>query len=114
MDPLLLLQMKKTKKSVLLCEIVISMVSINAFPFWTRLRYWSIFTTVNMFTRFHLRKHEVLVLHEGSNIEITRDVIQCLRHGAWLNDEVISLFFCALLTYDFVDILWHIRISEWF
>ncbi|CAA6663443.1 unnamed protein product [Spirodela intermedia] len=43
--------------------------------------------------KFHLRKHEILVLHEGSNIEITRDVIQCLRHGAWLNDEVINLYF---------------------
>ena len=39
--------------------------------------------------RFRLPKHEVLVLHEASNIEITRDIIQCLRHGAWLNDEVI-------------------------
>ncbi|CAA6669099.1 unnamed protein product [Spirodela intermedia] len=40
-------------------------------------------------------KREVLVLHESSNIEITREVIQCLRQGAWLNDEVITL----ILTY---------------
>ncbi|CAA7406048.1 unnamed protein product [Spirodela intermedia] len=38
-------------------------------------------------------KREVLVLHESSNIEITREVIQCLRQGAWLNDEVINLYF---------------------
>ncbi|MQL94373.1 hypothetical protein Taro_027028 [Colocasia esculenta] len=43
--------------------------------------------------KFHLRSHEVLVLHESSNIEITREVIQCLRPGAWLNDEVINLYF---------------------
>ncbi|XP_078446748.1 cysteine proteinases superfamily protein isoform X1 [Wolffia australiana] len=43
--------------------------------------------------KFHLPKHEVLVIHEGSNIEITRDILQCLRHGAWLNDEVINLYF---------------------
>uniref|UniRef100_A0A1D1YMT3 Ubiquitin-like-specific protease ESD4 n=1 Tax=Anthurium amnicola TaxID=1678845 RepID=A0A1D1YMT3_9ARAE len=43
--------------------------------------------------RFCLRKHEVLALHEHSNIVITREVIQCLRPGAWLNDEVINLYF---------------------
>ncbi|XP_078169066.1 ubiquitin-like-specific protease ESD4 [Carex rostrata] len=35
---------------------------------------------------------EVLVAHEASNIEITREKMQCLRYGAWLNDEVINLY----------------------
>ncbi|MQM12825.1 hypothetical protein Taro_045744 [Colocasia esculenta] len=39
-----------------------------------------------------LRSHkdEVLVLHESSNIEITRGVIQCLGQRSWLNDELTS------------------------
>ncbi|KAJ6808746.1 putative ubiquitin-like-specific protease 1B isoform X1 [Iris pallida] len=36
--------------------------------------------------------HELLVTHEASNIEITREVIRCLDCGAWLNDEVINLY----------------------
>ncbi|XP_026655903.2 ubiquitin-like-specific protease ESD4 isoform X2 [Phoenix dactylifera] len=35
---------------------------------------------------------EVLVIHEPSNIEITREILQCLSCGAWLNDEVINLY----------------------
>ncbi|KAL9260270.1 Ubiquitin-like-specific protease ESD4-like protein [Drosera capensis] len=35
---------------------------------------------------------KVLVTHEGSNIQITGELIQCLRPGAWLNDEVINLY----------------------
>lgn len=35
---------------------------------------------------------EVLVVHEPSNIGITREVLQCLKCGAWLNDEVINLY----------------------
>lgn len=31
----------------------------------------------------------MLVTHENSNIEITGEILQCLRPGAWLNDEVI-------------------------
>ncbi|URE41412.1 protease [Musa troglodytarum] len=34
--------------------------------------------------------HEVLVVHEPSNIEITREVLQCLSRNAWLNDELTS------------------------
>ncbi|KAH9318397.1 hypothetical protein KI387_020166, partial [Taxus chinensis] len=37
--------------------------------------------------------HEVLVMHESSNIEITGRILQCLMPGAWLNDEVINLYF---------------------
>ncbi|XP_008801096.1 ubiquitin-like-specific protease ESD4 [Phoenix dactylifera] len=36
--------------------------------------------------------HEVLVTHGASNIEITREVLQCLSSGAWLNDEVINVY----------------------
>lgn len=35
---------------------------------------------------------EILVVHEPSNIRITRKVLQCLRPRAWLNDEVINLY----------------------
>ncbi|XP_020082555.1 ubiquitin-like-specific protease ESD4 [Ananas comosus] len=35
---------------------------------------------------------EELVTHESSNIVITREILQCLRYGAWLNDEVINLY----------------------
>ncbi|KAF8721071.1 hypothetical protein HU200_023486 [Digitaria exilis] len=35
---------------------------------------------------------KVLVLHEPSNIEITKEKFQCLRPRCWLNDEVINLY----------------------
>ncbi|XP_072985264.1 uncharacterized protein [Typha latifolia] len=38
----------------------------------------------------------VLVMHEESNIEITRKIFQCLRVGGWLNDEVINLYLALL------------------
>uniref|UniRef100_A0ACD5WY53 Uncharacterized protein n=1 Tax=Avena sativa TaxID=4498 RepID=A0ACD5WY53_AVESA len=34
----------------------------------------------------------VLVLHELSNIEVSREKIRCLRPHGWLNDEVINLY----------------------
>jgi Ulp1 family protease len=34
-------------------------------------------------------RRKVLATHKNSNIEITGDILQCLRPGAWLNDEVI-------------------------
>ncbi|KAL5996132.1 hypothetical protein ACLOJK_026205 [Asimina triloba] len=37
-------------------------------------------------------QRELLVTHESSNIEITREILQCLGPGAWLNDEVINLY----------------------
>ncbi|XP_031497842.1 ubiquitin-like-specific protease 1A [Nymphaea colorata] len=37
-------------------------------------------------------RRECLVFHERSNIEITRNILQCLLPGAWLNDEVINLY----------------------
>ncbi|WOH15916.1 hypothetical protein DCAR_0935463 [Daucus carota subsp. sativus] len=36
---------------------------------------------------------KILVTHENSNIEITGELLRCLRPGAWLNDEVINLYF---------------------
>ncbi|XP_051213737.1 putative ubiquitin-like-specific protease 1B [Lolium perenne] len=36
--------------------------------------------------------NQVLVLHESSNIEISKEKIRCLRPHGWLNDEVINLF----------------------
>ncbi|GJN31456.1 hypothetical protein PR202_gb19856 [Eleusine coracana subsp. coracana] len=36
--------------------------------------------------------NKVLVLHESSNIEISKEKFRCLRPGGWLNDEVINLY----------------------
>ncbi|GFZ13994.1 cysteine proteinases superfamily protein [Actinidia rufa] len=38
----------------------------------------------------NLNRRKVLVTHENSNIEITGEVLQCLRPGKWLNDELFS------------------------
>lgn len=38
------------------------------------------------------KRRKLLVTHTDSNIEITGEVLQCLRPGAWLNDEVINLY----------------------
>lgn len=37
-------------------------------------------------------RHQVLVRHEPSNIDLSRAALQCLKPGAWLNDEVINLY----------------------
>ncbi|XP_076891484.1 ubiquitin-like-specific protease ESD4 [Bidens hawaiensis] len=37
-------------------------------------------------------RRKVLVTHDNSNITITGEVLQCLRPGAWLNDEVINVY----------------------
>ncbi|PKI65095.1 ubiquitin-like-specific protease ESD4 [Punica granatum] len=37
-------------------------------------------------------RRNVLVTHQNSGIEITGEVLQCLRPRAWLNDEVINLY----------------------
>ncbi|KAG0495718.1 hypothetical protein HPP92_000409 [Vanilla planifolia] len=41
--------------------------------------------------------YEILVIHEPSHITITRKVLQCLRPGCWLNDEVINLYLELLM-----------------
>ncbi|RLN41377.1 putative ubiquitin-like-specific protease 1B [Panicum miliaceum] len=43
---------------------------------------------------FHARgpSSKVLVLHEWSNIEVSKEKFQCLRPCRWLNDEVINLY----------------------
>ncbi|CAI9118818.1 OLC1v1020441C2 [Oldenlandia corymbosa var. corymbosa] len=38
-------------------------------------------------------RRKQLATHESSNITITGEILQCLRPGAWLNDEVINLYF---------------------
>ncbi|KAF5941585.1 hypothetical protein HYC85_019227 [Camellia sinensis] len=37
-------------------------------------------------------RRKVLVTHENSNIQISGELLQCLRPGAWLNDEVINVY----------------------
>lgn len=41
---------------------------------------------------FNTNRRKVLVAHDNSNIEITGEVLLCLRPGAWLNDEVINVY----------------------
>ncbi|KAK7289935.1 hypothetical protein RIF29_03985 [Crotalaria pallida] len=41
---------------------------------------------------FCANRRKILVTHESSNIEISAEKFQCLRQGAWLNDEVINLY----------------------
>lgn len=40
----------------------------------------------------NVNRRKILVKHENSNIDITGEILQCLRPGAWLNDEVINLY----------------------
>ncbi|XP_022723180.1 ubiquitin-like-specific protease ESD4 isoform X2 [Durio zibethinus] len=35
---------------------------------------------------------KILVSHENSSIDIRGEILQCLKPGAWLNDEVINLY----------------------
>ncbi|KAL2459653.1 Ubiquitin-like-specific protease ESD4 [Forsythia ovata] len=37
-------------------------------------------------------RRRILVSHKNSNIDITGEILQCLKPGAWLNDEVINLY----------------------
>ncbi|XP_004296843.1 PREDICTED: ubiquitin-like-specific protease ESD4 [Fragaria vesca subsp. vesca] len=37
-------------------------------------------------------RRKILVTHENSNIQITGELLQCLRPCAWLNDEVINVY----------------------
>ncbi|KAG4160860.1 hypothetical protein ERO13_D01G023484v2 [Gossypium hirsutum] len=37
-------------------------------------------------------KKKILVSHENSSIDIRGEVLQCLKPGSWLNDEVINLY----------------------
>ncbi|XP_057547731.1 ubiquitin-like-specific protease ESD4 isoform X3 [Amaranthus tricolor] len=40
----------------------------------------------------HSNRSKILVNHENSNIDITGEILQCLRPGEWLNDEVINVY----------------------
>ncbi|GLT79394.1 hypothetical protein SLA2020_508850 [Shorea laevis] len=41
---------------------------------------------------FSANPRKVLVSHQNSNIDITVRILQCLKPGAWLNDEVINVY----------------------
>ncbi|KAK3189616.1 hypothetical protein Dsin_029177 [Dipteronia sinensis] len=41
---------------------------------------------------FATANRKVLVTHSGTAIDITGQILQCLRPGAWLNDEVINVY----------------------
>ncbi|KAJ0035920.1 hypothetical protein Pint_24517 [Pistacia integerrima] len=38
------------------------------------------------------RRRQVLISDSGTDIDITGQILQCLRPGAWLNDEVINVY----------------------
>ncbi|PRQ39195.1 putative Ulp1 peptidase [Rosa chinensis] len=40
----------------------------------------------------YANRRKVLVTHENSNIQITGELLQCLKPCAWLNDEVINVY----------------------
>ncbi|CAN4104723.1 unnamed protein product [Withania somnifera] len=40
----------------------------------------------------NFNRRRVLVTHKSSNIDITGEILQCLRPGQWLNDEVINVY----------------------
>ncbi|KAL1807365.1 hypothetical protein ACET3Z_024355 [Daucus carota] len=42
------------------------------------------------------KRRRLLVTHQESNIEITGELLQCLKPCAWLNDEVINLYLVLL------------------
>lgn len=44
---------------------------------------------------FGICRRKVLVTHANSGIDISGELLQCLRPGAWLNDEVIISVFLA-------------------
>lgn len=52
---------------------------------YVNMLYWQ---AKGVWLKSALIRDEVLVFHRRSNIEVTRAVIQCLRPGSWLNDEV--------------------------
>lgn len=51
---------------------------------------------VSILALLNLYRRKIVASHERSNIDITGEKLQCLRSGAWLNDEVI---FCLYLQY---------------
>lgn len=70
-------------------------LSSNVYPsklsFLVVICFWIIFlysNTKSSSGMYSVNRHELLILHEETNIEVTRAIIQCLVPGAWLNDEV--------------------------
>ncbi|CAA7017114.1 unnamed protein product [Microthlaspi erraticum] len=45
---------------------------------------------------FSANTRNILVTHVSSNIDITGEILRCLKPGQWLNDEVINLYLVLL------------------
>uniref|UniRef100_A0A1J3I0U5 Ubiquitin-like-specific protease 1A n=1 Tax=Noccaea caerulescens TaxID=107243 RepID=A0A1J3I0U5_NOCCA len=45
---------------------------------------------------FSANTQNILVTHVNSNIDITGEILRCLKPGQWLNDEVINLYLVLL------------------
>jgi len=41
--------------------------------------------------------NEIIVMHEPSNTEITKEKLECLRPRGWLNDEVNNYTECLFI-----------------
>lgn len=85
----------------------------NRYLLWIRNSMKSLLCCVEIYlfslneVLFGFCSREVLVAHEASNIEITRELLQCLSCNGWLNDEVI-----INLSYIFIHILFLLNIQE--
>jgi len=79
-----LLQRKKRLRFLGLYQTQIGIVYISDALLLTR---GVVVGVIDIFSSYICRR--VLARHDNSNIEITGAVLQCLRPGAWLNDEVI-------------------------
>lgn len=49
------------------------------------------FFLISISSLLKICRRKVLIAHENSCIDITGEILQCLKPGAWLNDEVIFL-----------------------
>jgi len=50
---------------------------------------------------------QVLVTHPKANIELTRELLQCMRQGQWLNDEVMNFYMALLQVTSASHGCWH-------
>lgn len=86
-----LFQMLKKIMFLLLCLVQIGMVIFYMVPYEIRRTHKKKKTPSILRFSHLLCREELLVEHVGSNIKITREVLQCLRQDGWLNDKVTSL-----------------------
>lgn len=55
------------------------------------LEVYDLLFLISISSLLKIYRRKVLIAHENSCIDITGEILQCLKPGAWLNDEVIFL-----------------------